>query len=75
MAAARIPQMNWSTESHAEALLLFKENILVYCKDEDINDNSKTALRGIRDEGMKRLKPSGLSDANKRSPTKIWEFS
>ena len=77
MAAARIPQMNWSTDNHAEALKIFKENITVYCEDEEIDDDRKTALkilRGIGDEGTRRLNASGISDADKRNPAKLWEF-
>ena len=75
--AARIPQMNWSTDNHAEALQLFKENISVYCEDENIVDNAKIALkilRGVGDEGIKRINASDLSEADKRLPTKLWEF-
>ena len=74
MAAAHIPHINWSTYSNIEALQFFKENIEVYCEDEDITELPKIALNilsGIEDEGMKRLKTSGLTDGDKRSPTKI----
>ena len=76
MAAARIPQMNWATDNHKEALQLFKSNISVYCEDEEITDNRKKALkilRGIGDEGTRRLQLSGLSE-DKRKPDKLWEF-
>jgi hypothetical protein len=77
MAAARIPQMNWSTDNNEQALQLFKYNISVYCEDEDITEGKKVALkilRGIGDEGLRRLHASGLSEDDKRKPAKIWEF-
>ena len=77
MAAARIPQMNWATDNHEEALQLFKSNISVYCEDEEITDDRKKALkilRGIGDEGTRRLQVSGLSEEDKRKPDKLWEF-
>jgi hypothetical protein len=41
MAAARIPQMNWSTDNNEQALQLFKYNITVYCEDEYITEGKK----------------------------------
>lgn len=77
MAAARIPQMNWSTDNHEQALQLFRYNITVYCEDEGINEDTKVALkilRGVGDEGLRRLHASALSDGDKRKPDKLWEF-
>jgi len=48
-----------------------------YCEDEDITYPGKIALkiiRGIRNEGLKRLNASGMSDADKKRPDKIWEL-
>ena len=48
-----------------------------YCEDEDITDPGKIALkvlRGIGNEGLKRLNASGMSDADKKRPDKIWEL-
>ena len=48
-----------------------------YCEDEDIEDRGKIALkilRGIGNEGLKRLNASGMSDADKKRPDKIWEL-
>ena len=77
MARSRIPEMNWSSENHAEALQLFKQTMSYYCEDEDITDPGKIALkilRGIGNEGLKRLNASGMSDADKKKPDKIWEL-
>ena len=44
-----------------------------YCEDEDITDPGKIALkilRGIGNEGLKRLNASGMSDADKKRPDK-----
>ena len=49
-----------------------------YREDEDITDPGKIALRilwGIGNEGLKRLNASGMSDADKKRPDKIWELS
>ena len=76
MARSRIPEMNWASENH-EALQLFKQTMSYCCEDEDITDPSKIALkilRGIRNEGLKGLKASGMSDADKKRPDKIWEL-
>ena len=58
---------------------LFKQNTCMsyYCEDEDITDPGKIALkilRGIGNEGLKRLNASGMSDADKKRPDKIWEL-
>ena len=48
------------------------------CEAEDITDPGKIALkilRGIGNEGLKRLNASGMSDADKKRPDKIWELS
>ena len=44
-----------------------------YCEDEDITDPGKIALktlRGVGNEGLKRLNSSGMSDADRRGPTR-----
>ena len=77
MARSRIPEMNWASENHEEALQLFKQTMSYYCEDEDITDPGKIALkilRGIGNEGLKRLNASGMSDADKKKPDKIWEL-
>ena len=48
-----------------------------YCEDEDITDPGKIALkilRGIGNEGLKRLNASWMSDADQKRPDKIWEL-
>ena len=74
MARSRIPEMNWASENHEEALQLFKQTMSYYCEDEDITDPGKIALkilRGIGNEGLKRLNASGMSDADRKKPDKI----
>ena len=76
MARSRIPEMNWASENHEEALQLFKQTMSYYCED-DITDPGKITLkilRGIGNEGLKRLNVSGMSDADKKKPDKIWEL-
>ena len=77
MARSRIPEMNWASENHEEALQLFKQTMSYYCEDEDITDPGKIALKilkGIWNEGLKRLNASGMSDADQKKPDKIWEL-
>ena len=77
MARSRIPEMNWSSENHDEALQLFKQTMSYYCEDEDITDPGKIALKilwGIGNEGLKCLNASGMSGADKKKPDKIWEL-
>ena len=77
MARSRIPEMNWATENHEEALQLFKQTMSYYCEDKDITDPGKIALKilkGIGNEGLKRLNASGMSDADKKMRDKIWEL-
>ena len=76
MARTCIPEMNWASENHDEALQLFKQTMSYYCEDEDITDSGKIALkilRGIGNEGLKRLNASWMSDADKKRPDKIWD--
>ena len=77
MARSRIPEINWASENHEEALQLFKQIMSYYCEDEDITDPGKIALKilkGIGNEGLKRLNASGMSDADKKRPDKIREL-
>ena len=56
---------------------LFKQTMSYYCEDEVFTDSGKIALkilRGIGNEGLKRLNASGMSDADKKRPDKIWEL-
>ena len=61
MAHSRISEMNWASDSHEKALQLFKRTMSYCCEDEDITDPGKIAvkiLRGIGNEGLKRLNAS-----------------
>ena len=73
MARSRIPEMNWASENHEEALQLFKQTVSYYCENEDITDPGKIALkilRGIGNESLKRLNASGMSDEDQKRPDK-----
>ena len=51
-----------------------KQYLCIYCEDEEITDDRKKALkilRGIGDEGTRRLQVSGLSEEDKRKPDKL----
>ena len=49
----------------------------LYLEDENIVDAAAKArkiMRGIGDEGLKRLNASGLTDDQKKIPTELWTF-
>ena len=69
--------MNWASGSHDEAVQLFKQTVSYYCDDEGITNPDKIALkipRGIGNKSLKRLNASGISDADKKKPDKIWNL-
>ena len=75
--AARIPEMDWSSADVGETFSLFKQQMLLYCEDEDITDKEKIALkikRGLKNEGLRRLNASGLSNDNMKDPAKLWDY-
>ena len=62
--------MNWASDNLDEVLQLFKQTMSYYCEDEGIKDPDNIAhriLRGVENEGLKRLNASGMSDADKKS--------
>lgn len=75
--ASHVPTTNWADPDLSEAISLFKQKMTLYLEDEEIAYEAKQArkiCRGIGDERLKRLNASGLSDADKKRPTKLWEF-
>lgn len=75
--ALHFPTMNWADPNLSEAISLLKQKMTLYLEDEEIADEAKQGrkiCRGIGDEGLKRLNASGLSDADKKRPNKLWEF-
>ena len=78
MARSRIPEMNWASENHEEALYLFKQTMSYYCEDEDTTDPGKIALKILRrigNEGLKRLNASDIRcRQEKKRPDKTREL-
>ena len=72
----RTPEMDWKSENLSESLGIFKEQIAIYCEDENIPSSKQhlKILRGIGDEGIRRLQSSGLSDTEKKNTDKLWDF-
>ena len=63
--------MNCFEPDLSEAISLFRQKICLYLDDEEIEDGVERArkiCRGLRDEGLRRLNASGLSDDDKKSP-------
>ena len=70
--AHHIPIMDWSSQDIGQALCLYKQKMELYLEDENIVDAAEKArkiMRGIGDEGLKRLNASGLTDDQKKIPT------
>jgi len=75
--AHHIPIMDWSSQDIGQALCLYKQKMELYLEDENIVDAAEKArkiMRGIGDEGLKRLNASGLTDDQKKIPTELWTF-
>ena len=43
-------------------------------KDTEAETQARKICSGIKDEGLKKLNASGLSEADKKNPDKLWEF-
>ena len=62
--------MNWASDNLDEVLQLFKQTMSYYCEDEGIKHPDYIAhkiLKGVGNEGLKRLNASGMSDKDKKS--------
>ena len=71
--AHHIPTMDWSSQDIGEAL--YKQKMELYLEDENIVDAAEKVrkiMRGIGDEGLKRLNASGLTDDQKKILTEVW---
>ena len=75
--SSRFPIMDWSCDDLGDAVSLFKQKVILYFEDENIESDDAQArkiCRGIGDEGLRRLNVSGLTDAQKREPDELWQF-
>ena len=69
--------MNCFEPDLSEAISLFRQKICLYLDDEEIEDGVERArkiCRGLRDEGLRRLNASGLSDDDNKKPASLWTF-
>ena len=77
MANSKYPAMNWAAHDVADSFKLFKQRLLLVCEDNEVTNNEKIARKikiGPGDEGLRRLKASGLTDADQKDPAKLWEL-
>ena len=68
------PRNKLGIRKSSGGLAVIQTTMSYYCENEDITDPGKIAvkiLRGIGNEGLKRLNASGMSDADKKRPDKI----
>ena len=76
MANSKYPVMNWAAPDVAETFTLFKQRLLLVCEDKEVEDQEKIARKihiGLGDEGLRRLNASGLSAADQKIPTNLWQ--
>jgi hypothetical protein len=70
--------MNWESEGGVvDALRMFKQKMTLVCEDNEVKEDEAIVLKikiGLGDEGLRRLNASGLSDAQLKKPTDIWNF-
>jgi len=69
--------MDWSCDDLGDAISLFKQKMILFFEDENIDSDEAKArkiCRGIGDEGLRRLNVSGLTDEKKRKPDELWQF-
>ena len=69
--------MDWSCDDLGDAISLFKQKIILFFEDENIDSDEakeRKICRGIGDEGLRRLNVSGLTDEKKRKQDELWQF-
>ena len=72
-----LPVVDWNSTDSAEAMMLFKQKMILFLEDEGITEDSaksRKILRGIGDEGLKRLNASDLTEEKKQKPAELWNF-
>ena len=72
-----MPMLDWKHEPMCDSLNAFRARINLYFEDQEITALPKQAIKlkiAIGDEGMRRLLSSGLSEADKKKPDKIFEL-
>ncbi len=75
--AARYPEMDWSAPNIAQEYKLFREKMELVLEDNEVTDEAKQGTKikiGLGNEGLLRLAGSGLSDEDKKNPTRIGEL-
>ena len=75
--AVQMPTFDWKHEPLSESFHAFKARIELYFEDQGITEAPKQATKikiAIGDEGMRRILSSGLSDADKKLPGKIFSL-
>ena len=74
-AAMQCPVMDWKYRPLGDSFSAFKERMTLYLADVGINDKEKMARKiqiALRDEGIRRITNSGLSNDDRKDPDKIY---
>ena len=69
--------MDWKHVPLVESFRAFKARMNLYLEDINLTDEAKKATKikiAVGDEGMRRILTSGLSEADQKQPTKLWNL-
>ena len=75
--SSKFPQMDWSGADQAENLSPYRQAMEYFFLDEGLADKQKQAIkiiRGLGNEGLRRLKSCPISELDKQNPEKLWSF-
>ena len=73
----KMPELDWKHEPLSESFKAFKARMELYLEDTKVKDEAKQATKikiAVGDEGMRRLLSSGLTTAQLKVPTNIWNL-
>ena len=69
--------MDWTYEPVFDAYKAFKVRMQLFLEDNDVTDIARQVTKikiALRDEGMRRLLVSHLTDERKKQPAEIWQL-
>ena len=77
MSSSKYPEMNWGSPDLQEEFKLFKQRMELVLADQEVTDEKKKAIKikiAVGNEGLRRINASGLSEADKEKPEKLWSL-
>ena len=75
--SAQMPTMDWTFEPLCDSFSAFQARLILFFEDQSINDKIKQSIKfriAVGDQGIRRINSSGLSDADKKDPKKLYEL-